>query len=264
MRKIVLGLLVVLLALGGFLAHIGYFGGELFRVVPAERPSPPAMKRTAVILFSGDMGFRVGMGPKMAERLAHDGIPVLGVNSMVYYRTKRTPQEATALVVRAIRRALAMPGIDRVVLLGQSFGADMLHVGLAGMDSKWRPKIAFVALVVPGDTVDYRISPIELIGWEKPDAVALPTASKLNWVPAICIWGEEETDSLCPKLDMPNIALQPLSGNHHLSHNSYRLTRVLEGAMERALQVRQVLRTDGNRSRNTIRNVTAPDTASRE
>ena len=237
MRKTVLGLLVVLLALGGFLAHIGYFGGQqVFMVVPAERAAPPAMARTAVILFSGDMGFRAGMAPKMAERLAHNGIPVLGVNSMAYYRTRRTPEEATALVARAIQRALAMPGIDRVVLLGQSFGADMLHVGLAGMDPKWRAKIPFVALVVPGDTVDYRISPIELVGLEKPDAMALPTASRLNWVPAICIWGEEETNSLCPKLNMPNIALQPLSGNHHLSHNSYRLTRVLEGAMERALQ----------------------------
>ncbi len=238
MRRLSLFVLVVLLLVAGgagFLGYIGYFGGRLFTTVAARRIAPAAERGVAVVIFSGDMGFRVGMAPKVAARLSATGLPVIGVNSLVYYRKRRTPEEATALIERAMRKALALPGVGHVVLIGQSFGADMLHVGLVTLDPALRARIAFVAMVVPGDTVDFQASPSEVFSWRQPDAAALPTARMLTWVPALCIWGAEETDSLCPLLALPNVGRVKLPGDHYLDSDPDRLAATIRIAIARAL-----------------------------
>ena len=62
----------------------------------------------------------------------------------------------------------------------------------------------------------FRASPVELAGWEIPDALAWPTASRLSWAPVTCIRGAEERGSLCPELAMPNVHRVVLPGGHRL------------------------------------------------
>lgn len=233
--KRTLAAVMVLLALGAaFLGYIGYFGGPVFITVAAQRAPPPARSDLVAVLLSGDMGFRIGMGPKIADRLARDGMPVLGVSSLSYFRTRRTPAEAEALIAEAVKRALAMPGARRVVLIGQSFGADMLQVGLPKLPQALRAKVPLVALVVPGDTISFRASPEELFNLEPADGPALPTARQLDWVPVVCVYGVEEVDSLCPLLHLPNVRSVPLPGGHPLRRDVDRLYAVLADAIGEA------------------------------
>ncbi len=230
--RIALASLVLLLAaFAGFLGYAGYFGGPVFFDVPPTRATPPAARGLAVVIVWGDLGFRFGLGPDVAKRFAADGVPVVGVSSLAYFRHQRTPAEVQALVAAAARRALAFGHADRLVLIGQSFGADMMHVGLTGLPPDLRARVKLVALVVPTDTVFFRASPSELFNWSKPDADALPTGRQLTWVPAVCIQGAEETDSLCPELVQPNMTRVALPGGHMLHHDAGALYRALRGAI---------------------------------
>jgi type IV secretory pathway VirJ component len=230
-----LGAAVAVACFAVWLGHIGYFGGDTYFSIPAAnaggRQSPTASSiaapRTVAVLFSGDMGFRVGMGPKIAARLAADGVPVLGVSSLVEFRREHTPAEVRAFVVRSIRRGLTRARADRVILIGQSFGADMLQVGVTELPADLRAKVQMVALVVPGDTLIFRASPAELFNWAKPDAAALPTARALTWTRVICVYGRDEDDSLCPALGMANVALVALPGGHALRYDADALYAVL-------------------------------------
>lgn len=215
----------------GFLGYIGYLGGPVYFDMAPTRPTPAASRGLAVVLVSGDMGFKIGMGPQIARRFADDGIPVVGVSSLAYFRQQRSPAEVQALITDAARRALAFGHADRLVLIGQSFGADMMHVGLTGMPADLRAKVKIVELVVPTDTVFYRASPSELFNWAKPDAMALPTGRKLTWVPALCVQGAKETDSLCPMLTQPNMRRVALPGGHALHWDADGLYRTLRGAV---------------------------------
>jgi type IV secretory pathway VirJ component len=215
-----------LIGFAGWLGYVGYFGGKTYFEIPAA-PSPAAPPRTVAVLFSGDMGFRIGMGPKIAARLAADGIPVLGVSSLVKFRRERTPAELRAFVAESVRRGLAFAHADRVILIGQSFGADILQVGATGLPAALRGKVQMVALVVPGDSVIFRVSPAELFNWAKPDAAALPTARTLTWAPVICVYGRKERDSLCPRLDLANVQRVALPGGHPLNHDADALYAVL-------------------------------------
>jgi type IV secretory pathway VirJ component len=230
--KITLAALALLLAaFTGFLGYIGYLGGPVYYEVAPTRPTPPAARGLAVVLISGDMGFKIGMGPQIARRFAADGVPVVGVSSLAYFRHQRTPAEVQALVAEAARRALAFGHADRLVMIGQSFGADMMHVGLTGLPADLRAKVKIVELVVPTDTVFYRASPSEMFSWTKPDAMALPTGRRLTWVPALCVQGAEEKDSLCPQLTQPNMRRVALPGGHALRWDADGLYRTLRGAV---------------------------------
>lgn len=238
----------------GWLGHIGYFGGDTyFEISPFEtsssKPSALVPPRTVAVLFSGDMGFRIGMGPKIAARLSADGVPVLGVNSLVEFRREHTPAEVRAFIAASVRHGLAFAHADRVILIGQSFGADMLQVGATGLPEDLRSKVQMVALVVPGDTVIFRASPAELFDWAKPDAPALPTARQLTWAPAICIYGRDEKNSLCPLLHQPNMQRVGLPGAHSLGHDPDALYAALRRKIVETVKPDNITKSSGSRQR---------------
>lgn len=217
--------------------YIGYLGGgPVFVTVPASARSISENRGTVAVLLYGDMGFSIGMGPQIADRIAARGIPVLGVNSLAYFRVQRTRAEARALLTAAVAKALSLSGARRVVLIGQSFGADQLQAALPTLPETLRRKVLLVVLVVPLDTVAYRASPSEIFSIGTPKVASLPTARKLTWSPVLCIQGAEETDSLCPLLSMPNVTRVSLPGGHPMHRDSDRVFATIMLAIEREMR----------------------------
>jgi type IV secretory pathway VirJ component len=234
-RRVLVGVVLALVLIcAGFTAWwgwLGYFGGDLYIPVKARRAPSAAHAGLAAVIISGDMGFKIGMGRQVADRLAADGIPVLGVNSLVYFRERRSLAEVRALIEDAVRRGLAFGHARRLLLIGQSYGADMVHVGLVGLPPSLRAKLAMVALVVPTDTVVYQASPAEMLGLVPADAAAIDTGRRLDWVPLLCVQGRDETDSLCPMLHQPNMRRIALPGGHPLHRDADGLYRHLIGSV---------------------------------
>jgi len=225
MKRLLFALTVAIAVFAAFLGYLGYFGGPVFKDFAATAQPAPDKVGLGAVLLSGDMGLQVGMAPKIATRLAAEGIPVVGINSLTFFKTERSPAENQALIISAMRHALTIKGVTHVVLIGQSFGADMLQAGLSAMPPPMRARVSLIALLVPGDTLDFRASPSELFNLRQPDAYALPSASHLTWAPVLCVHGVEETDSLCPLLHLPNARIVGLPGGHFLNRDVGRVER---------------------------------------
>ena len=221
---IVAALLAVGLALGVYARHLGYPSGPIWRAYTAAGAAP--RNGTVAVFMSGDMGLNTGMAVGITDRLARAGMPVIGVNSLAAFAYRRTPAEIDALVREATARALAVPGARRVVLIGQSFGANALLAGVGALPAAWRARVALVALVVPGQTMLRRATPGGAfdIGDDGP---ALPAARRLDWVPVLCVSGAEEDDSLCPGWKQPNVTRAVLPGDHYLHHDAALVTATL-------------------------------------
>lgn len=222
-----------LLVCAALLGYLGYLGGDPFRLYPARGPSSAAERGIGVVFLSSDMGLNAGIGARIADRVAADGLPVVGVNSLTYFRHERTPAQARALIEEAMRRALARPGIERLVLIGQSFGADMLQASFASLPSATRGKVLMVVLVVPPDTTMYRASPGEIFDFGQHGIPAMATARGLTGVPVLCIQGAEEKDSLCPFLTMANVVRVTLPGGHMLNFDPDRLYAAIAPQLRR-------------------------------
>ena len=218
----------------GLLAGIGYFGGPTFFDIPARAAPSPGEERVTAIVFSGNMGFHIGDAARVSKALAAHGLPVLGVNSLAYFRKPRSPEEATTLVETAIDRALRDSRRSEVSLVGISFGADILHVALAGLPGPYRAKVRNVVLVVPGASLQLQASPLELFPIRAPDRDGRVTGARLDWVPATCICGTTEKHSLCPLLTQANITRVPLAGGHMLEGDMNGLADRIEQAIDAA------------------------------
>jgi type IV secretory pathway VirJ component len=129
-----------------------------------------------------------------------------------------------------------MAGTRRVVLIGQSYGADMMQAGLPALPPALRAKIALVVLIVPGATLDYRASPSEVFAGTGANIPALPTARLLDWVPVLCIHGAREAASLCPLLTAANVHSVTLPGGHPLRRDATRVYAALDAAIRGVAQ----------------------------
>ncbi|MHA6722689.1 AcvB/VirJ family lysyl-phosphatidylglycerol hydrolase [Sphingomonas sp. RS2018] len=218
-RQVAMALLFALVVgATGYLRDLGYPDGQVFTLVPATRVATPASRGTTAVFLSGDSGFNTGMGPRMMQRMADAGIPVVAVNSLTAFASRRTPQEAETLVEQAIAIAAALPGTRRVVLIGQSFGANIALAAVPTLPTAIRRRLAMVELVVPADTMLFRATPGGVFDVSH-DGPALPYARRITGVPVLCIHGEVEDDSLCPIWRTPDVTSVALPGGHYLDHD---------------------------------------------
>lgn len=204
--------------------------GQAVRVFGAGRTHP----QIAAVYLSGDMGLRFGMGPKVAPALAGHGIPVIGISSAANFATRRTRAEIDSMLADAVHTALARTGAKRVVLIGQSFGADMVATAAPDLPAALRAGIAAIVLVVPSQTAYFRADPTGLAYLGTPDARPAAAMRALGWAPVICIYGVRETDSLCPALTGGSGHVIGLPGGHFLDRDDKRLVATILGALHAA------------------------------
>jgi type IV secretory pathway VirJ component len=231
-KKLLILLIFACASATGLLAAIGYFQTDSFISIDAAALPKQGHSGLAVVYLSGDMGFRLGTDDTMLNRLAADGLPVIGVNSVTFFKQKRSEVEVAQLLIDAARRALALKHVSRLIFIGHSFGADMVQAGLRRLPQDIRSKTRLIALVVPGRGLYYQVSAAERFNWTTADADGLATARLLTWAPTVCIFGQREKDSLCPLLLQPNVRKIALPGGHLLQHDGNAIYAALISALD--------------------------------
>ena len=178
-------------------------------------PSGPAADALAVIL-SGDGGW-ASLDREVGGVLAARGIPVIGMDSLQYFWRRRTPDESAAALERILRHAVgAWPG-RRIALVGYSRGADVLPFMVSRLPADLRARIALVALLGPGPSAEFEFSISDwLSSAVGPDALPIaPEAEKLRGLRVLCVYGHDDTESLCRELDPTLATRDERPGNHH-------------------------------------------------
>lgn len=189
------------------------------------------------LYFSGDMGLRFGLGTSTADALAAAGIPVIGFNAPAVFRTRRTPAGTVAIVADAVRHALSRASGDRLVLIGRSYGADILAAALPALPTPLRARIAGVVLLVPARDIFYRADATNITYLGTPDDDGHRALRAMRWAPLTCIYGTDETDSACPGLVQPNVTLVAMPGGHFLGHDTAAIVRNVISAIGRMTRI---------------------------
>src|SRR5271165_571364 len=199
--------------------------------VPALPTATPGAARsdTFAIIMSGDGGW-AGLDQDVAAALTAKGIPVVGLDSLRYYWTARTPEGLAADTDRMIRYYLAHFGKQRVLLIGYSQGADVLPFAVNRLPDATRARVALAAVM---GMSEHALFEFHLSSWVSDDSsgpATLPEISRITGIPVLCIYGADETDSLCPKLDRKKFAIVKLKGGHHFDGDYANLARQILAA----------------------------------
>lgn len=200
--------------------------------VAAESPAGAAAGSTTLaVVLSGDGGW-AGLDKEVAGELARLGIPSVGWNSLQYYWKRRTPDEAAADLTRLLAHYLPAWGRERALLIGYSFGADVLPFLVARLPEPWRGRVDLVVLIAPSTSAQFEFHVAEWLGSTAKDS--LPTASeveRLRGLRVLCLQGDDDSGGLCRKLPPGAVEVAILGGGHHFGGGYAEVARRIVAAL---------------------------------
>jgi len=168
------------------------------------------------LLLTGDGGW-AGLDQELAARLAAKGVPTVALNSLKYFWTGRTPEQTAGDVTRVLRHYLAAWHAQRVLLIGYSFGADVLPFVVNRLPPEVRAQVASVSLLGLDAHASFEIHLADWVSDTDAGPATRPELEALKEMPILCIYGEGEADSICPQLTAGHITREQVGKGHHFS-----------------------------------------------
>lgn len=179
----------------------------------------PERSQLAVML-SGDGGWAV-LDRAVTAELAKNGLPTVGWDSLSYFWKARQPDEVALDLERVLRYYLKDWKKGRIVLIGYSFGADVLPAVIHRLPSDLRDRIDLAVFL---GLSDYASFEFHLTDWisdspDEGDQPIRPELVKLSGMKRLCLYGADEEDSSCPKVTELGVIVEKMPGDHHFDED---------------------------------------------
>lgn len=198
--------------------------------LPLVEVGGPGAGDTLAVLLSGDGGW-ASLDRQVGIALAARGLPVIGLDSLRYFWTKRTPDGAALDLARLLRHYLDLWHKRRVVVIGYSFGADVLPFMIHRLPDDLQRRLLLAALISPSPKVSFEFHVTDWLPGSGGRYEVAPEVEKLGALHTLCFYGAEEDDSICPRLPKGSVSVVRAEGGHHLGGNYAEIAeRILRAA----------------------------------
>ncbi|KRG41918.1 acid virulence protein B [Stenotrophomonas pictorum JCM 9942] len=195
--------------------------------LPLVEVPAPGQDDTFAVFVSGDGGW-AGLDKDVAGALAAAGIPVVGLDSLRYFWSRRTPAGFATDLDRIAQHYARQWKRPRLLLIGFSQGADVLPAAINHLPPASQAMLEMTVLMSPGSTASYEFHVSNWLGGD--DDAGLPIAPEMRALPAartLCLYGQEDAGALCPKLPANSISVVKLPGDHHFEGDYEGLAKVI-------------------------------------
>ncbi len=193
--------------------------------VPASGEGAARLADAVAVIVSGDGGW-AGIDREIGEAIAAQGIPVVGLNSLKYFWTARTPDEAAGDVEWLIRHYLHAWGRRHVLLVGYSLGADVMPFLFNRLADDVKARTVLIGLLGLSRSVSFEFHVSDWVGGgaddEKP---VVPEAARMRGHRVLCLYGSDEDDSACRDLPPGLAKVVEVKGGHHFGGDYEALAR---------------------------------------
>ena len=191
------------------------------------------------IVLSGDGGWR-DIDKDIAGWLAQNDVPAIGLDSLRYFWTKKSPDDIARDLERIVARYGPLWHRSKIILVGYSFGAGVLPATYNHLADDVKRNVILVSLLAVEPRADFQF---HVAGWVgSASAEAEPVAGEAAKLPpeiVQCFYGKEEEkeETLCRDPVMERTERIATEGGHHFDGDYDRLARmILEGAEKRLTQ----------------------------
>jgi type IV secretory pathway VirJ component len=197
-----------------------------------EVPATKGTSDTLVVFVSGDGGW-AKIDKEMSKVLADNGMPVVGLNALQYFWTKRTPDAAARDLQSILEAYLTQWKKERVLFVGYSRGADVLPFMINRLPAELKAKTRLIALLGPSPKVEFEFHIGDWMRTSSKTGFAVkPEVDKLSSRNIVCLFGEDDNDSLCPIISGPRISTVMLKGAHHFDGGYENLAHIILAHLE--------------------------------
>jgi type IV secretory pathway VirJ component len=192
-----------------------------------EVPATKGTSDTLVVFVSGDGGW-ANIDKSISKVLAERGMPVIGLNALQYFWTKRTPDAAARDLQWILEKYLTSWKKDRVLYIGYSRGADVLPAMISRLPTELQKKTRLIALLGASPKVEFEFHVGDWMrATSKTGYAVKPEVEKLKSQDILCLSGEDDKDSLCRDLAGPHISVVILKGSHHFDGGYEKLAYII-------------------------------------
>ncbi len=178
------------------------------------------------VILTGDGGW-AEIDKSIGAGLSAAGVPVVGWSSLRYYWAPRTPEQAAADLARIIEHYSAIWKRQRVLLIGYSFGADVLPFLVNRLPRNLQARIAGVTLLGLSETAAFEFHLASWLGGGGDERHPTRPEVLRMTAPTTCIHGADEKDSACLDLSGRHVRVVALAGGHHFGGSYSRLVELI-------------------------------------
>jgi type IV secretory pathway VirJ component len=197
--------------------------------VPAAPGAAAAVSDTFAVLLSGDGGW-AGIDKEVGQLLSERGVPTAGVDSLRYFWTARTPAGLARDIDRIVRYYAWHWKKKNVLLVGYSQGADVLPFAVNRLPPGTRSLVRLTTLIGVSGSASFEFHVANWIGSGADGLPVAPEINKLSSLDTLCVYGDDDNESICPKVGAQHARVIKLPGGHHFGGNYVPLAQLITGA----------------------------------
>lgn len=184
---------------------------------------------TFAVMVSGDGGW-AGLDKEVARIMATAGMPVVGLDSLRYFWTKRTPEIFARDLDRIVLTYAQRWRRKRVIVVGYSHGADVVPFAINRLNVMTRSMLSSVVLIGLTERASFEFHIGLWIGLgahgEPPTA---PEMQRMRAPRIVCIHGSDDAESTCTSYANTSVRVVALPGGHHFNGDYAKLARTIVG-----------------------------------
>jgi type IV secretory pathway VirJ component len=180
----------------------------------------PGKDGPIALLISGDGGW-YSFEQMIADHLAKQGIPTIGLDSKKYFWNRRTPEETADDVAGILSKYSKVWGKDKFILIGYSLGAEIVPFILNRMRGEIKSNVISTVLLSPANTTDFEIHISNMLGMGNRQNTfnVIDEINKMGDVNTLIIFGDGEKTKVPELLTSKSVNIRMIPGDHHYKFN---------------------------------------------
>lgn len=192
---------------------------------------------TMAIFYSGDGGWR-DIDSQIGEYLQTQGIPTVGVDALRYFWSRKDQATTAKDLGRIIDAYRKKWKVNNVLLVGYSFGADVIPSAFDALPARLKAPVRQMSLLALTKSVDYEIS---VTGWFGAEGkfqggTTLDAVAKVDPALVQCIFGTDDDDAVCADLKDKGAEVVELPGDHHFGNDYDKVSEVILDGLRKRLK----------------------------
>jgi type IV secretory pathway VirJ component len=172
------------------------------------------------LLISGDGGW-YGFEQSIADNLAKQDIPTLGLDSKKYFWKRRSPEETAADIASVLSYYSKEWGNEKFILIGYSLGAELVPFIVNRLTEEMKSRVTSTVLLSPQIYTDFEIHLTNMIGIGNRQNTynVIDEIIRMQNVPTLIIFGDGEKTKVPELLAKTSAKIRMIPGDHHYKFN---------------------------------------------